>query len=75
MQRINAKVSNDIPLTHEDGLSPMPPLHLPLGRGGRGRRGGRGGSRSLPLVPLLVVDAPVLSSDMFQQSNMTVSLL
>ena len=58
-----------------DGLSPTPPLHLPLGRGGRGRRGGRGASRSLPLVPLLVVDAPVLSSDMFQQSNMTVSLL
>ena len=49
-----------------DGLSPMPPLHLPLGRG---RRGGRGGSRSLPLVPLLAMDAPVIINDESQQSK------
>ena len=52
-----------------DGFSPMTPLHLPLGRGGKGRRGGRGGSRSLPLVPLLVMDAPVIINDESQQSK------
>ena len=57
MKRINAKVCDDIPLTHEEHEAwkrwfvALPPLHRPLGRG---RRGGRGNFPSLlPHAPLV----------------------
>ena len=47
------------------GLVPRPPVE----RGGKGRKRGRGSSRSLPLVPLPVMDAPVILNGESQQSK------
>ena len=47
-------------------LTTVPPLRLPLARGGRGRRGR---SANFPSPLLQVVDVPVIINDKFQQLN------
>ena len=66
MRVLSNRIRHNLPVTvwHRACL-----LLVLLWTGGIGRRRGRGSSRSLPLVPLPVMDVPVIINDESQQSK------